>query len=132
MSYLDTAREQFSKDVFATECTGVVIDEASPGYARCSLDIDRRHINAVGKVMGGAIFTIADFAFAVATNTGVDNTVSQTSQITYLSRVKGKKLIAETKQIKSGHTTCFYIVEVKDELGTEIAIVSITGIRVNH
>ena len=79
--------------------------------------------------MGGAIFTLADFAFAVASKYIEDITVTQTSQITYLGSPKGNKLIATAKKVKSGRSTCFYIIDIKDELGTDVALVTATGFR---
>lgn len=61
-------QEKFIKDLFVSEGLGAVIDEASYGYARCSMEIEPRHCNALGIPMGGTIFTLADFAFAVACN----------------------------------------------------------------
>ena len=53
----------FEKDRFAAE-TGAVIDEIDDRYARCSLTLEAKHKNALGAVMGGVYFTLADFAFA--------------------------------------------------------------------
>ena len=57
----------FEKDRFAAE-TGAVIDEIDDRYARYSLTLEAKHKNALGAVMGGVYFTLADFAFAVASN----------------------------------------------------------------
>ena len=57
----------FMKDRFATE-NGAVIEEVDDHYAKCSLKIEDRHRNAMGAVMGGVYFTLADFALAVASN----------------------------------------------------------------
>ena len=62
--------EKFYKDLFASKQTGVIIDEMREGYAKCSFEILPHHKNAYGTVMGGAIFTLADFAVAVASNQG--------------------------------------------------------------
>lgn len=132
MNDLEKAREIFSKDLFATECTGIVIEEASPGFAKCSLAVEPRHCNALGNPMGGVIFTMADFAFAIAANLGQDTTVSQSAQITYLSACKGKRLIAEAHVIKTGRTVCFYQIDVSDELGNRIAFVTSSGVTFQH
>ena len=73
----------FSNDRFATD-NGAVIEQVEEGYAKCWLEIQPHHLNAAGTVMGGAIFTLADFAFAVASNWNKPLHVSTTSQITYL------------------------------------------------
>lgn len=129
MDYLEQARELFKNDIFATEVTGIVIDEVSVGYAKCSLKLTPSHMNAANSVMGGAIFTLADFTFAVAANAGCPLTVSLTSQISYLSKAKGTALIAEATCIKSGKNTCFYNVDILDDLGNKVAVVSVTGFR---
>ena len=129
MSYLEEARTRFAEDLFATEATGIVIEEADVNYAKCRLTIQKKHQNAAGAVMGGAIYTLADFTFAVAANTGNPLTVSQTGTVTYLGGAKGKELIAEAKCVKSGRSTCFFLIEVKDELGTLVANVGISGFR---
>ena len=65
---LNTLREKFVQDLFVSQGLGAVIDEAHYGYAKCSMEIEPRHCNALGIPMGGTIFTLADFAFAVASN----------------------------------------------------------------
>lgn len=85
------------------------------------------HCNALGIPMGGTIFTLADFAFAVASNKNGRDVVTQASQITFLKSAKGKNLTAVARQIKDGKRVCFYEVVVSDELGTEVAFVTING-----
>ena len=126
MANIEQVRAFFSKDRFATE-NGAVIDEVREDYARVSLTIDERHKNAVGGVMGGVYFMLADFAFAAATNWQKPGTVSLSSDISFLSTPKGKRLIAETELIRKGRTTCCYNVMVRDDLGKPIAAVKIVG-----
>lgn len=129
LDILKKVRERFANDRYAT-VNGAVIEEVGDGYARIVMELDEHHYNAVGGVMGGAIFTIADFAFAVASNWQGKTVVSQTAQITYLGRVKGKKMIAEARQVKDGRSMCYYVVEVTDELGSQIAHVTSSGFHV--
>ena len=68
MTDVEEARAYFSNDKFAMKTTGIQIDDVKPLYAKCSLKITDAHKNAAGAVMGGAIFTLADFTFAVAVN----------------------------------------------------------------
>ena len=102
MDYTNWAREVFKDDIYATEVTGIVVEKAADGTSRCSFDITEKHLNADKHVMGGAIFTLADLASAVASNEGELTTVSINSSISYLGVAKGKKLIAEGKTIKKG------------------------------
>lgn len=72
--------------------------------------------------MGGAIFTLADIACAVAANGYSEKkTVSQQASITFLAPAKGKRLIAEASCLRAGRTTALYMAEVRDELGTYVA-----------
>ncbi|MDR1628810.1 MAG: PaaI family thioesterase [Oscillospiraceae bacterium] len=130
MSRTEWAREFFQKDRFASKTTGITIVEAKGDYAKCELKPNENHMNAVGAVMGGAIFTLADFAFAVATNTPERHVTSVTSEISYFARAKGDTLIAEANCHKMGKSVCFYTVEVKDNLGIHVANVSVTGFLV--
>lgn len=127
MTKLEEARAFFAGDRYAMEATGCVIDAVGEKYARCSLTLEPKHYNAVGQVMGGVSFTLADFAFAVAANFQQGVTVSVTSQISHLGMVKGSRLIAETRLVRDGRRNCFYEVDVTDDLGNQIALVTITG-----
>ena len=126
---IEEVREMFTHDRFATE-NGAVIDEIGDHYAKCSMQLTDKHKNALGAVMGGVYFTLADFAFAVAANWQGTGTVSLHSDIAYLGSVKGNQLIAEAVCIKNGRSTSYYKIEVKDELGNLTAVVNTTGYRV--
>lgn len=132
MNRTDWAREFFQKDRFATKTTGITIVEVDGDFAMCELKPNEDHMNAAGSVMGGAIFTLADFTFAVASNTPERHAMSLTSEISYLARAKGDTLIAQAKCLKQGRTACFYTVEIKDNLGTHVANVSVTGYVVSE
>ena len=124
---LKWARETFANDRFATEAAGVIIEEAGDKVCRCSMKITPIHKNAAGGVMGGAIFTLADLTFAVAANFGGRMTVSISSNISFIGVCRGETLLSTAKCIKSGRSTCFYEIEVNDDLGNKVAIVTITG-----
>lgn len=124
---LKEAREFFSNDLFAVKQTNAVIDEVGDGFALCSMEYRKEHLNAAGSVMGGAIFTLADFAFAVASNSTGRLTVSLSSQISFMSPPKGGKLFAKACRIKEGRNTCFYEVAVTDAENRRVANVSVTG-----
>lgn len=127
MTNLERAREYFAKDIFSTQLMGTEIVDVEDGYARCSLALCKKHMNAEGSVMGGVLFTLADFAFAVAANLNQSPTVSLSCQIAFLSPPRGKMLIAEAKRIRSGYSTCYYNVEVTDENGNIVTEVGVTG-----
>ncbi len=129
---LSQLKEKFVNDLFVSQGLEAVIDEASYGYAKCSMEIQPRHCNALGIPMGGAVFTLADFAFAVAANQEGRDVVTQASQITFLMPAKGKRLTAIANQVKDGKRICFYEVKVTDDLGNEVAFVTINGYVVKN
>ena len=89
------------------------------------------HLNANQKVMGGAVFTLADFAFAVAANGFAERiTLSQHVSVTFLAPAKGRELRAEARCVKAGRTTCLYQVEVRDEAGTFVAQAMVNGFTI--
>ena len=100
---IESAREFFYKDKYAV-MTGVTLDELTEDEAICSLEITDDHKNAYGGVMGGVMFTLADFTFAVLSNQIHQLTVAQQVDIHYLSAPKGEKLIAKATCRKNGRT----------------------------
>lgn len=126
---LDDVRELFANDRYATEACGCRVVEASRGHAVCEFDITDRHLNAQGRVMGGAIFTLADFALAIGCNMGEAPTVSVSNTIEFFSAAKGQRLIATCTVDKTGRSAGFYTVDVVDDLGTAIAKMTATCYR---
>lgn len=125
---LEEAKAFFINDRFAMATTGIEIEAVGEHYAKCSLKIDDRHKNAVGQVMGGVAYTLADFVFAVATNN--DNeapTVTTVSQISYLGVAKSDVLIGESRLLKDGRRNCFYQIDITDSLGNAVAVVNTSG-----
>lgn len=125
---LEEAREFFYKDKFAVT-TGVTLDEIGEDEAICSLEITDDHKNAYGGVMGGVIFTLADFTFAVLSNQIHQLTVAQQVDIHYLSAPKGEKLIAKATCRKNGRTSCIVNVDVSDDTGRDVAQFIGTGFK---
>lgn len=123
---MEQAKRFFEKDYFAKAC-GIEIDAVAKGWASCSFEIKEKHLNAGKTVQGGAIFTLADFTFAVAANSVGKLTVSLENQITYMHRAEGKRLIAVAKQVSETKSLCFYEVIIADELGHKVAKMSVTG-----
>ena len=126
MTKLEEARAFFAGDRFATE-NGAVIDEIGKHYAICSMELTPHHLNAAGRVMGGAVFMLADFAFAVASNFGHPADVTTTSQSTFLRPSQGKMLYAKSQELRRGRTAVYYETSVTDDTGALIARVTASG-----
>ncbi|MDR0914495.1 MAG: PaaI family thioesterase [Oscillospiraceae bacterium] len=123
---LEIIRNYFKGDVFAMEA-GVQIDFADEQTARCSMEIKPGHRNAMGNVQGGAVFTLTDLVFAVASNytqlveEGIGNTVGQSVSISYIKATRGTKLFATATKLQKGRSVSVYLVEVVDDLGQRIS-----------
>ena len=130
MTDLERAREYFANDKYASEVTGIEITEVRKQYAKVELDLDERHINAMGNVMGGVYFTMCDFAFAIASNFDSDPCVTLGSHAIFMDKNRGRHLICEAHCIRDGHHACFYEVNVTDDYGTEIARVRVEGYKI--
>ena len=131
MKSIEEIREFFAKDEYA-RAAGAYIEEVGEHYAKCSMPLDARHKNAVGGVMGGVYFTLADFTFAVATNWENPGVVSLNASITFLGAAKGDRLVAEAVCIKEGRTTNCYRIEIRDGQDRLAVIITITGFRKNQ
>ena len=80
---LEEIEAVFANDRFATEAAGCRVVSGERGRAVCSMELADVHRNAMGNVMGGAIFTLADFALAICCNIGEEPTVSVDSSISF-------------------------------------------------
>ena len=135
---LDEVKKFFAKDNYATETTGIEILEAGGGKSKIHLALDGRHKNALGFVMGAVYFTMADFAFAVASNSDETNAyhaVTLSSTINMVNSAKSNELFAEAVPIKDGRSTCFYqieIYEILDDKKRPVATVQTTGYKVGR
>ena len=129
MKDLEETRKRFLGDRFATE-NGAKVEEIGDHCATCSLTITNSHRNAMGAVMGGVYFMLADFAFAVAANRENMGCVSLHSDISFLGAAKGECLIAKAICLKDGKRTSLYRIDVTDDLGNLVATVTTTGYRV--
>lgn len=128
---IEEARTYFEKDRFAAE-NGVILEEISEHGAVCTLTLAPRHRNAEGGVMGGAIFTLIDLAFAAASNNVHKPTVAQQVSMNFLRGTRGRVLTAKAACRKDGKTSCVYQVDVSDDLGRDIAQAVITGFKISQ
>ena len=127
-SSVEEARGFFKNDRFAT-ANGADIDSLGDGSCICSMSITDDHRNALGGIMGGAIFTLADYTFAVASNNDHRPTVALDVNIHFLSSSKGNRLTAESRCIKNGRTTSVYEIKVSDDNGKDVAVFIGTGYK---
>ena len=122
-TYIET-RDTFGRHL------GVTVIEAREGYARASMPLDERHKNGVGLAHGGAVFGLADIAFAAAANASLENAVLNVSTAaSYIKAGKVGPLEAEAKVVSNGRRMVVYEVRVTDAQGTLLSRFQITGYR---
>jgi len=109
-----TARKFFANDRYAA-LTGVEIVEAGKGYCRTSMKIEDKHLNAAKVVQGGAIFTLADLAFAIASNSHGQLALAINVNISYLSSVSTGTLYATATEVNEPNRLGAYDVLVTDD-----------------
>lgn len=124
----DKLKNFFLRDRFATS-NGITLEKVDPGYAVTKLEVTENHLNGVDIIQGGAIFTLADLAFAAAANAYGQVTVGINASIAYIKASSGKMLIAEAKEVSSSAKIVNYNVDVFNEHEELVARVNFTGYR---
>lgn len=125
---LEEANTQFAKDVFAMQTCGITITKVGE-TAECQMPVEAKHLNALDSVMGGAIFTLADFTVAVALNFKQTPAVTTSATVNFLAPAKGKLLTAIAEPIRLGRVLSYYQVNIYDELHTHVAMLTMTGFK---
>lgn len=126
---LEEARDYFKDDRFVTE-NGMTIEEMTDEYAVCRFVIEPRHRNAMGSVMGGAIFTLGDFAISVLGCNLHLPVVGMDGNIHFMAKAKGDTLYARATCLKNGRTTAVLQSEITDDTGRVVAFMTGTAFKV--
>jgi len=103
-----------SHDQFAKHA-GIELVSVSIGQAKAKLEIKEYHLNSAGVAHGGVIFTLADFAFAAASNSDGKMALSINASINFLKAAQGGTLYAEAKQVSLHPKLGTYSIQVTDE-----------------
>ena len=113
-------------DIFAANA-GAQLIEVREGYARAEMTVTPSHLNAGGVCQGGAIFTLADLAFAAISNGRGVLTFSLQSTITFLhSAHVGDTLIAVAEETYNHHKIPYVEVKISNQHGELVS--AFTGI----
>ncbi len=111
----------FKNDRFAARSNIKVVNIA-PGKATATMEVEDMHLNGIGTVHGGALFTLADFTFALAANSHGNVTVAINANISYLKAVKNGVLTASARELSSGGRIASYTVDIFDESNDLVAV----------
>ena len=116
----EKARNIFARDRYA-KLAGIEIVEAGSGFCKARMKIDDRHLNVANVVQGGAIFTLADLAFAVASNSHGHIALAINVHISYLQAVSSGTLYAVASEVGTPKKLGVYDVVVSDDQDRVIA-----------
>lgn len=113
--YYNEICEKLKSDTFA-QFLGIELVEVGPGSAIAEMKITENMLNAHGTAHGGAIFTLADFVFAVACNSYGKTSVGLNVNVNYLAAsFNGKTIRATATEEKKNNRTALYRVRVESE-----------------
>ena len=117
---MEDIKEFFKGDRFAAR-NDIELLEAEGGRARAKMTLHPHHWNGLGMVHGGAIFTLADFAFAAACNSHGTLAVALNVSITFMKAAKTGTLWAEAREVSKNLRVGTYGIEIRDDHGDLVA-----------
>jgi acyl-CoA thioesterase len=118
---MENVHSYFKNDRFAA-LANIELLAVSPGQARAKMTLHPHHLNGYNTVQGGAIFTLADFAFAAASNSHGNVAVAINVSISFMKAARAGTLWAEAKEVSKNFKLGSYTVEVKDDAGELVAL----------
>ena len=117
---IENVKRCLQHDQFAHR-SNIELLTVSPGHATAKMKLHPHHLNGLGTVQGGAIFTLADFCFAAACNSHGTVAVALNVSITFMKAALTGSLWAEAREISKNFKVGSYAVEVKDDQGDLVA-----------
>jgi acyl-CoA thioesterase len=117
---MDDLERFVAQDAFA-QSIGVEVSGYGDGRATARLTIEPRHLNSGGTLHGGAIFSLADAAFAAASNSHGTLAVSIDVSISYFTAVRAGVVTAEAREMARNHKLATYLIDVTDDSGALVA-----------
>ena len=113
--------EFINKDTYA-KYLGIEVVEFSKGTASAKLVIQPHHLNSAGTVHGGVMFGLADSVLAVAANSHEGLAMAINVSMSYFKAVTTGTLTATAAEISINKKLATYLVDIRDETDTKIAL----------
>ncbi len=111
-----------TKDRFAA-VNGIQLVEIREGYARAEMTVTDKHLNGGNVCQGGALFTLADLAFAAVTNSHGQLTFGIQSSIVFSkSAMEGDRLTAVATETVNHHKLPYCEVQIRNQQDELIAV----------
>lgn len=121
-------RRLMARDRYAA-AAGARLVEVREGYARARMRLGAVHLNGVGVAQGGAVFTLADFAFAAASNSHGNVAVALDTSITFVRAATRGILTAEAREESVSRRVSVCNVRVTGDGGEIVALFRGTAFR---
>lgn len=120
----DSTLEIIKQDRFAAHM-GVEMLLVEDGHSIARMRLTEDHLNFLGLVHGGAIFSLADIAFGAAANSWGTRSMAIHITIDYLAAPGDTPYLqAEVRKTGRAGRACHYGMEVTNALGEVIAVLS--------
>jgi acyl-CoA thioesterase len=117
---MDAIKRFLENDRFAQHL-GIELLEVGPGRAKAAMRITQQHLNGAGIAHGGAIFGVADFAFAAASNSHGTLAVAINASISFVKAEREGVLTAEARETSLNPKIATYAIDVRNEAGDLVA-----------
>lgn len=108
-------KDFFSENDRFAKHSGIEVVSISEAEAVAQMQVQDFHLNGAGVVHGGAIFTLADFAFALASNSHNRISLGINVSVNFIHSVKSGTLRAHAKEISKNHKLGSYNVKIYDQ-----------------
>jgi len=125
---METVFQMMQKDRFAGY-NQIELLEVGEGTAKARMVVTETHLNGIGTVQGGALFTLADLAFAAASNSRGKVAVALDANINFIKAVSSGTLIATALEVDLKRTVGVYRVEIRNGENELIAVFQATAYR---
>jgi acyl-CoA thioesterase len=126
---MENIKKALAQDHFALETVGMELVEMAPGQAKVKMEVCSKHLNGLGTVQGGAIFTLADLALAAASNSHGTVAVLVNASVSYFKAISQGVLYAEAREESLKNKLATYTVRVTDGEQELIALMQATVYR---
>lgn len=123
--------ERLKNDRFVDH-VGIERVTCEDGTWSARLTITEKHLNGLGIAQGGSLFTLADYAFAIASNSDGRTSTGLQTTMAYIAPAKlGDTLIARIREVSRRKTISIYEIEIRNEQTDQlIALFTGTAFRI--
>jgi acyl-CoA thioesterase len=122
-------RERVKSEPYA-KMLGLELVKVESGYALIRMAFSEKHHNIYGRCHGGAIFSLIDEAFQIASNSSGRIEIALNVNVSYMNAPReGEVLTAEARLVNSSRRISHFLIEVRNAAGDLMAACQATAYR---